>query len=399
LVSFSIVPAEARQSDKGDDEDTPGELQVLYEADFATIPDELLLVDIDGNDVSGKQVSTDDGVALRLESTDGRFLFFTTDVAAWTDYALEAQIRIESGGLTLAGRVGDDLCTGYTFFIFPADNYAELGQPDKACDTIVLDFVERGTVQTGEWMTLRLEMIGDQISGAVDGVPLLSVSDAEFDTGGPAIFFYPGLDKAMRIDIASVRVEGMAAPNLTAFNETPQDAVEELSQLGLVPTNVPAQLVFVEDRAWFNGAGSWYTPLARGAPRVNVAMAGTINFTPGSTSEYEVCTLMARVQSEGNSSTAELNVGFDNENRAVLFDRTEGGIVSDRSSAPVFDSGIDYHLMFILVEDRANVYIDGERIFADVPIEVRSGSFGIGLIGAGPNASCQGRRVWVYSFD
>lgn len=53
--------------------------------------------------------------------------------------------------------------------------------------------------------------------------------------------------------------------------------------------------------------------------------------------------------------------------------------------------------MFTLIDDKANIYVDGELEISEVDIAERSGSYGVALYGAGANARCEGRNIWAYS--
>jgi hypothetical protein len=59
--------------------------------------------------------------------------------------------------------------------------------------------------------------------------------------------------------------------------------------------------------------------------------------------------------------------------------------------------GLPYHLLLIARGDRLNVYINGLPAFRNVPVENRSGVFGVSFVGQGQGASCLGNALWAYA--
>ena len=174
-----------------------------------------------------------------------------------------------------------------------------------------------------------------------------------------------------------------------------EDAVNELRDSGYIGAG--GGMIFNENRAFFDGQGSWFTPLARRAQRTDIVMAGTLDFTRGSRTELETCSLLARIVDTGGASVETyLEVGFDNEGSVFYFDNPQQG-------EPIFDLralNLDFdqpnHVLFIASDDRLTVFINGELIFDDVEIDERAGSFGIALLGRGANSRCEGTNIWAY---
>jgi len=177
--------------------------------------------------------------------------------------------------------------------------------------------------------------------------------------------------------------------------ETWQEAIEELQDEGVI--GIGGSLVFNEDYAFFSGQGNFFTPLARNSPHTNIIMAGEISFTAGSTTELEQCVLTSRiVMNNRNQATQFLDVGLTNNGNLAIIDFGEGDDPNfdfRRVSADL-DEGI--HILYIAIEDRVTVYVNGELFIEDTEVYERSGTYGIALNGSGAGARCEGRNIWVY---
>ena len=187
-----------------------------------------------------------------------------------------------------------------------------------------------------------------------------------------------------------------AATTLTNFRGTHQQAIAELEQKGLVRTG--GRLLFVEDYAWFEGDGYWYTPLAANSPRTNVVIAGDMTFESGST-EYEDCGLLGRVVTVGSRAEESLSIALTNDGGVLVFDDFGDAEPVSYFQALNLDFTQPHHLMFILEGTNATVFVDGQLALEDVQVEQRPGSFGISLYSVAASSRCEGRNIWVYSYD
>jgi hypothetical protein len=173
-----------------------------------------------------------------------------------------------------------------------------------------------------------------------------------------------------------------------------RDAIAELEGEGFIGSG--GILVFNENRAYFDGIGSWFTPLARRALRRDVVMAAEIDFNTDS-GDFESCSLLARIVTDPNSGTITtfLEVGIDNEGDVYWVDRENSDVYSG-----LIPLGLDlndpHHFLFLALDDTLTIYVDGELIFDKVAIQSRSGSFGIALVGKGADSRCEGDNIWAY---
>ena len=198
---------------------------------------------------------------------------------------------------------------------------------------------------------------------------------------------------------ASLSQPAPAPQSLENYNATWQEAVAELESLGLIAAG--GELIFRENRAFFSGQGSWFTPLAERAPRTDVVMAGDLRYTASGDDglfETENCALMSRIVTEGNTAVQYLDVGVDSDGEVYYFDRFGSGfnVHSGYQSLPDFDFSESHHFLVLALDDRLTVFVDGEMVFENRQIDERSGSYGITLIGYGPAAFCEATNIWAY---
>ncbi len=174
------------------------------------------------------------------------------------------------------------------------------------------------------------------------------------------------------------------------------DVIEELRGLDLIGSG--GSLLFIEDYAWFEGFGNFYTPLARDKNFRNFVMSGELQYTSSNAAEYEECTLGYHVVWSGNSTSAFGNVGLANENYLFYIDVNNDGDVAGES-LDVDDKDLnDRHVFTLIVVDgELTLFVNGQLAFEKAEVEDRAGSWGVGLRGAGSTAKCEARNVWVYT--
>jgi hypothetical protein len=170
------------------------------------------------------------------------------------------------------------------------------------------------------------------------------------------------------------------------------DAVAELQELEVIAFG--GSLVFNENRAFFSGQGSFFTPLARRSPFTDIVMAGELNYTDSGASggALEPCTLLFRVQTDNQGNTTTFaEVGLSNDDFAFYRDGTNTGLIAEN-----IDMSIPQHLLVIAQNDELSVYLNGNLAIERASIPERSGTYGIALRGQGPGARCEGTNIWVY---
>jgi hypothetical protein len=199
---------------------------------------------------------------------------------------------------------------------------------------------------------------------------------------------------AETFDVPSGGVSG--GVSLSSYDEDYQDVIAELRDLDLIGSG--GTLLFEEDYAWFEGQGSFYTPLARNSPARNFVMSGELTYRPSGSTNNEECTLGMRVVWSGSTTNEYTDVGYSNQGFIYYLDITGGS--EDFSDGIEVDEDVltDPHIFTIIaIDDELTVFVDGELILDGGEIESRSGTWGIGLNGAGAGAKCEGRNIWVYT--
>ena len=180
---------------------------------------------------------------------------------------------------------------------------------------------------------------------------------------------------------------------LQHYNAEWQNAVAELEELGLIDSG--GGLIFRENRAFFSGQGNWFTPLASGAPRTDIVMAGQLTFTPDG-DEIEFCSLSSRIQAENSSSSIYLDVGVDSAGFVYYYDLFEGESYGEETRISGFDLSVPHHFLILALDDQLTVFVDGEIVFEHAQIDERDGFYGVSLLGKGPNAFCEATNIWAY---
>jgi hypothetical protein len=157
-------------------------------------------------------------------------------------------------------------------------------------------------------------------------------------------------------------------------------------------------LVFQENTTFFEGQGNFFTPLATNQPFADLVMAGELSFTESDPGQIETCSLLARIGEDANGDAETfIDVGFVTGGDVFVQDRfspTDDATFESVSLGLNLDQS--HHLLFVLIDDTLDLYVDGELVLDDFLVGNRSGTYGIALRGAARGARCEGRNVWVY---
>ena len=169
-------------------------------------------------------------------------------------------------------------------------------------------------------------------------------------------------------------------------------ATDELSRSGVTPPG--GALGFVENYVFFVGRGANLLPLAAAARDQDVAVAGAITYTPGTTADpAESCGLAARI-----SPTGGLVAGIDGGGAAFIAARGGAGDLRPIAAAALDLPAGRYHLLLVARADRANLYVDGRLTLANIRVEPGAGSYGLHHSGATGGTTCEASGIWTYRF-
>ncbi len=335
----------------------------------------------------------------------------------WGDYRLELTTRIQNGTLYITGRSGSgSSCEGYDL-VFTSESEIFFSSVDADCEYL-RDFGDYSdpVLDPGEWVTFAMEFVGESLSVFVNGEQVISGEDDTYSEGDLLLYFEAEGSKGGTLDLADLRVTALgetasagggrtvettsnADARVVDFAGAPEDVMAELAAQDLVESG--GYVLFREDYAWFEGTGSWFTPLARQQSRQNVVMGGELTFTYGESDEFQACGLMTRVNTDANgSTTTQTEFGVTSFGETYVFDADFRDDLFDAYYEPVrFTSGDSAHVLMVLQGGLATLFVDGERLMDRVKIETRSGSFGIGLLSTTPEARCEGREIWVWTWE
>ena len=234
----------------------------------------------------------------------------------------------------------------------------------------------------------------DGFNGILVAIPLDNNEHAVIDT----LDWSSSTDTDTIIEIAST-FERISPLVLEDYDEPWQDAIKELEDEGII--GVGGGIIFVEDRAFFSGQGLFFTPLASNSPQTNFVMAATLDYKTGQAVTEdgvpETCTLLARLKSDPNTGTSTefLEIGIDGFG-AFYYMTYKNDETTNYGEFQRVELDESYHVLFVASGETLSLFLNGEQIAANLPIDQASGTFGIALRGYGATAECVGENIWVY---
>jgi hypothetical protein len=331
-----------------------------------------------------------------------------TDVVIQVDTLQNSNYELNGYGVVCRAGTNND-GSGY-YFLISGDGYYAIAKGDGQKYTQLVDWAQSDAIHQGQ---NRNEMaavcVGNYLALYVNGQLLAETTDDVLTEGYAALSItaFENKDKdPVEADISFDNVviwqasgAGSASSVLKNYDGQSEDAIAELEDSGIIPTG--SVFIFGEDYAFFSGSGNFFTPLARRSPHKNIVMAGRMKFTIGNSSKFESCVLTARIKtnSRGDAVTY-LDTGFSNDGTVFAFDRfSESQDGSYQVGSDTYDLSEEHHLLFTLIDDKENVWVDGKLAIQDFVIDERSGSYGIGLTGAGAKAKCEGHDLWAYQLS
>lgn len=303
---------------------------------------------------------------------------------------------------------------GY-YFLISGDGLYTITKVDGDATSLV-DWTESKAINQGQDENeITAVCVKNYLAMYVNDVLVAETSDDTFTKGDPGFSLSGYADDAdLEVHFDDARIwsasmsKGTTLSNkpstaadlpesLTSYDGKPKEAIAELEQLGVIPSG--SSMIFNENYAFFTGQGNWFTPLASRAPHKNIVMAGELTFTVGSSSDFESCLLTGRIEkNDKGDATTFIDVGLGNDGLAYIYDRfSEEQDGTSEVGTTKLDLKQPHHLLFTMINDRANVYVDGTLEISNFEIVQRSGTYGISLIGRGPKARCEGRNLWVFS--
>jgi hypothetical protein len=326
---------------------------------------------------------------------------------AMADYALELDGVLESGGLALQVRADERACSGYIMSLQPDYQLATLGRFDADCAQTILASTPLEMIY-GTPVTARLEVVGAELRGFLGVTELFAVTDTTQPAGMPVISLLPGFNPAeviSRVTLSRIRVANLAVAGetdtLQFYAGSRIDAMDELEALGLIPPG--SWFLFAERRAFLDGMGEYYTYLGRDKPHRNIVMAATLTFTfVSDLGSYGTCGISSRVNVNNAGPFAFLDMAIDRDGSVFVGDwqpsieeYAQGATTVDLALPP----GEPHRFLMIVIENEVTVFVDGKLVVQNMPVEGRTGYYGIYLATDAARSVCEARDIWVYTFD
>jgi len=214
-------------------------------------------------------------------------------------------------------------------------------------------------------------------------------------TGG-----YRPLSEQFALRIArSLEVPPGPPARLFHYGESWREVLAELEAAGAIPAG--GRLLFQASSPYTaeQTTAATYTLLGSRQPATSVILAAWLRFTPGATDGYQACFVGTRIVASAEEPIVQayLDVGVNSADQIYYLDSTGDPATSRAEALPrrVMD-GAPHHLLFLALEQTLTVYLDGERVFASVPVEARAGISGLGVISPAAGARCQAEDIWLY---
>lgn len=347
----------------------------------------------------------------RMQADEGDFLWALND-EMHTDVVIQVEVeQLSTDDTTIYGVMcradPEDDGDGY-YFAIGGIGYYSIYTFDGGEMNILVDPTTSRVVNAGQDENVfTIVCVGEYLAMYLNEELVAEIEDDTFSEGmaGFSTFGVDGVTTDIVFDNLTIWEASMGgAPVasdgppvlLTDYDGDWQDAIAELREVGLIGSG--GSLVFTEDHAFFEGQGNWFTALARNQPFSDIVMAGELTFETSGSAEFEQCNFTARIGTNNRGdATTYLDVGLVSDGLVLILDRhTQGEDVNlDVSALPV-DLEDPNHLLFILQDDRATVYLNGMLAIDGFEVVDRSGTYGISLIGRAAGARCDGRNIWVY---
>lgn len=407
----------------------------------------------DGLNIQYGTYEITDGI-LSYTVDNGGFLVIPEGVG-WTDYAIEARLRITAGSVWLQARTGNDLCSGYYLTINQTDDVYDLSIANRECDFTIVDIQDTAGIPS-DWLVTRIEVTGDQIRTTIDGNDLFTTTDDQYGSGYPTINVFSADGEAAQIEFDYIQVVDLIAAEVEAptptieptetpvseatpepepteaaiateetATETPAskvtaepesteaesvdlptvseitlsddlaETIEMLKEVGLIPAS-EGQL-HQANTTIISRVGAWFEPLFEDESANNLVMSGDIRFLPYS--ETEACLLSVRIlRDEVGVAQRYLDVGINSSNEVLIGETAENGDYSQAVQGDILTQP-DGNLLFVAHNNRLSVFINGQVVFQNVEVTERDGNIGISSIATTSFSICHISNIWAYTFD
>ena len=311
--------------------------------------------------------------------------------AALTDFTYQIEFTfLESGTVHLVSRASaENPCEG--FQVVFTENEARLsGVSGSACAQENTFSITPVSLQAQT--SVRMELVGSQLTAYLNDEFLFSGSSSRFPSGGTGLVVNDGA----RIAIAAVSVEpSRGTPGLLAdFAAEPQAILAELQFYDLVPAG--GRMLFEESHVFVRGGGYNIIPLAERSPRADVVLGGELSFRRGDNLSTEACVIAARADRDIEDG---ITLRLMDSGAVMLADQFEGETGAFEVRPLNLNLDTSHHILMIVTGDEMTVYVDGQLLIEALPVAERAGIFALAGRGNGLSFRCDVFDMWVYSYN
>ena len=331
------------------------------------------------SDASGVWSVMADGTQVYRQTLDSvsanRAVLAGTD---WTDQWVEADVKpISHDGSNrfygVVARYAD--ASNYYYLILRTNNTVELKKLVGGSAT-TLDTAGFAS-STGNWYTLRLEVVGTSLKGFVNGQLLVEATDAEFDEGSAALLTF--FTEASFDDV-------IASPNVSSLTPFGDD-FEDDDANGWSETSGTWSVVTDGTKVYSqsNTAGDGRSAIAGGnwSDQIVEADVKATSFGSGGT-----IGVMGRYQDTGNHYAVVLN----GDNDTVALVKVVDGTASTLATASfTVAPSTWYDVRLKILDTTIKVYLDGALVVATTDSALGDGSAGL----VSSSASLRGDEVLI----
>lgn len=401
----------------------------LFGGRFAVAQDADLLFEVDfSTDALPPALSLSDGWGLSGESENVRVLY--TEVhgetepqilaletgADWADYRVELLVNFSDDAdflMALRYDISNTAClSGYLLSVSAplGDALLEASAPDCSSELLLQSGV--AGFNLGQWSIITYQVVGETVNLFINGAPYLVGTAPAAESGTFALFMLGGA-----VEIASLSVSPAVSadvvldippppppvapiPNLTDYNAGYQAAIAELQSLDLLPSG-GRRLAEVNQVIFVEGAGYRFQAFSSDRPANNLVIGGRLiaDFN-GAADSYESCALGVRIEAIGRGAVVGiLDLALFSDGAVTLSDANNSAIFNSVELPLELDTSQALDFLLIAIGERATLFLNGEPVIVDMPITQRGGGYGIGLRSESTRSRCEGRSIWIYSFD
>lgn len=191
---------------------------------------------------------------------------------------------------------------------------------------------------------------------------------------------------------------------LETYASTPNEILDELENLGIVPSG--AEEALSQTGLSFSGAEAQFSNFPNEADASNIVMGARLNFSPQAES-LEFCAMTTRTQRvESNRLENGTNIvtirldtyvamGVDSEGSIFTFEISDDAEIN--LSEQALDLTAPVNLLAVVIEDKLTLFVNGEAVIIDYELTLPNGSFAFLYSGTDEESACLAETFFAYT--